>query len=612
MYSSTKDVVGKPANLKSLIEAIINGRWQEMVEAHRAGVKSDFPAFVSTGTFSHRKKEGNQTYTGVCILDFDKMDDAHSALHQMAEDPYVLFAFRSRGGKGLAVGISHQYGAAAHSMVVEDAMQYFYGKYNFEPDTQCKDICRLRYVSFDPEGFFDEGAQPYTLQMQEQEEARETGMGAPYSPQENCTYAAKKLEEKGVFFNEGNKHFFRLRLASWVNRMGVPQHELESFLRMNYPSDNPTNAVAWVYSKQKHDHGSRVPRRRVRGPREYVSKHTQIERSSNQSQANTVSGPAIYRLRDEKDVYFKFRKKGLPEIPGLGFSQMFDKHLKVIPGMFTVVIASSNTGKTTFLLNKMIYMACKFGWKFALFTPEQDAPSEIMGERVPLKAFVIDAMISILVGRPVSEVKHFKLNGFGEGKPVMPMTDSQYEAAFNFIDEHFIFLNPDSGDAAFASILGLGEYCVEKYGVNGIVVDPWNMVEDSLGDYTEAADKFRQITQFRKRTGVGWWISNHVSKSGVGLKSAIGDDGLSRKMESVPTLYDAKGGTEWNDMADYGIVLFRPKGEPETTVKVDKIRFTPLCGEVGELKLILNRANGRFYEPGLPTWEPLINLEKWI
>ena len=612
MYESHSDVTGKKANLGKLIHAIKSGKWQTLVEQYRAtGDKSiPFPCFTAAGLFTHRRKDGMAEYSGVFILDFDKMD-AEAAKIKIQDDPYVQFAFVSRGGSGLAVGIAHQYGAAAHQMVYEDCMSYFYSTYDIEPDTQCVDVSRLRYVSYDPIAIIREG-KPYTMQMQDVPEDRESGMGTEYSARENLEWAAKSLESRGIHFIPGNRHNFRFRLATWVNKLGVPVHELKSFLRERYPSEATTESVDWVYREYKSEHGSKAIRRPVRAAKDYVTKYTTQGRSLNQGQANTVSGPAIYRLRDEKELYMKFYDTGIPEIPGLGFSQTFDRYVKVIPGMFTVLVASSNTGKTTFLLNQMVYMAVKFGWKFALFTPEQDAPPEIMGVNVPLKQFLIEVLAAIVVGKPVGKAKEFRRNGVGSPEFIHPMSETEYEAAFNFIDEHFIFLNPQSGDAAFASIMGLAEYCVEAYGVKGIVVDPWNMVEDSLGDYAEVADKFREITKFRKRTGVGWWVSNHISKDGLKMRTATEGDGLSRSIESVPSLYSSKGGTEWNDMADYGIVLFRPKGEQKTLIKIDKIRFQPLCGQIGEFYLILNQANSRFYQEGYPDFTPLIDLQKWI
>lgn len=612
IYRTPQDKVGKEANLLNILNAIADGKWKGLVDQHRSGQEVKFPGFVSTGTFSIRNLAGNTAYTGIITLDFDKLDNAREVLEQVSNDKFVAYAFRSRGGKGLAVGIYHEYGAAAHKMVAIDAMGYFYSKYGIEPDTPCKDISRLRFVSHDPDLFYDLEATPYTLQVDNSpEDDRPSGYGQPYTARENLVWAAKTLESQGHFFIEGNRHNFRFKLACFVNRLGVPKYELESFMRERYPSDNPTNAIPWVYKSFIHEHGSRSIRRRVATPSSYTNEYVNSNRSSSTEDANTVSGPAIYMLQDEMDLYKGFRDNGVPAIPGLGFSKKFDEHMRIIPGMMSTVIASANTGKTTFMLNKMVYMAVRFGWKFALFTPEQDAPKEIMGQKIPLKAFVVEVLASVLIGKPISKVKEFRRNGIGTPEMIMPMSESEYNAALNFINEHFIFMNPQAGDAAFASIMGLAEYAVQKHDVKGIVVDPWNMVEDSLGDYTEAADKFRAITQFKRRTNVGWWITNHVSKTGLGSRMEKGEDGLTRKVESMPSGYDGKGGTEWMDMSDYVTVLFRPKGEPETTIRVEKIRFQPVCGKIGEFRMILNLSNNRFYEIGRPSFDPLINIQEW-
>ena len=130
-----------------------------------------------------------------------------------------------------------------------------------------------------------------------------------------------------------------------------------------------------------------------------------------------------------------------------------DELFTVAPGQLTIVTGLPNSGKSEFLDQIMINLAQNNSWKFAVASFENPP------------AFHIAKLAEKITQRPFF-------------KGLNPrMDDDHLNEAFEFIDNHFVFL--DSRDGAVSTIDSLIErfkQSVMRLGVRGIIIDPYNMI----------------------------------------------------------------------------------------------------------------------------------------
>lgn len=113
-----------------------------------------------SGTFKKRNSKGLTSYSYIICHDIDNLDaDSVVTLKRaLSLDPYVFCVFISPRGNGLKVLFVLEQGnhPVEHVSNYHEAAwlaigNYLSKLYNIEVDEKCKDICRLCFVSYDPE-----------------------------------------------------------------------------------------------------------------------------------------------------------------------------------------------------------------------------------------------------------------------------------------------------------------------------------------------------------------------------------------------------------------------------------------------------------------------------
>jgi VirE N-terminal domain len=127
--------------------------------------KKSLHAYTFGGTFAHRNKESLLRHSGIVHLDIDGLADAEAARRQLIADPYVVYCFVSPSGTGLKLGVWVVLVSddAAYKIAWQQVSEYFAKTYHLTVDKSGKDICRLCYVSADPDLYFQPGATPFPL-----------------------------------------------------------------------------------------------------------------------------------------------------------------------------------------------------------------------------------------------------------------------------------------------------------------------------------------------------------------------------------------------------------------------------------------------------------------
>jgi len=150
---------------KSTKEQILKIR--ELVAAEKVDeankLKKELRAFCMSGEFRERNTAGLIEHSGRLQIDLDKLgtpEENQATKQKLQRDPHIEAIFRSPSGTGLKAGLRIPKAADAeeHLQSFLAAEHYFKKKYELTIDPQCKDVCRMCFMSYDPDAYFNPDA----------------------------------------------------------------------------------------------------------------------------------------------------------------------------------------------------------------------------------------------------------------------------------------------------------------------------------------------------------------------------------------------------------------------------------------------------------------------
>jgi hypothetical protein len=165
--------------LPELLAGVRDGRWAEQVQAVRAlepgsaaynKAKKLLPSFTVSGSFQQRNAAGLLQHSGLLCLDIDgkaNPDVDLNTVRQLVEaDSYTYTCFFSVGGRGLAIVVPVP--EEDHKGSFRALAAHYQQAYGLTVDQACKDVSRLRYVSYDPALYLNEQAATFEETLPEQ------------------------------------------------------------------------------------------------------------------------------------------------------------------------------------------------------------------------------------------------------------------------------------------------------------------------------------------------------------------------------------------------------------------------------------------------------------
>lgn len=167
LFKSAKSVI-PVGNIKLediLLSIKFGSECSELIERYREtkdrADKVKIPCFTASGTFSKRAIDGIDSYNGVICLDIDKKDNENvdmEEFRQRLKSLSFVYAFHySVGGAGLAVYVrTSNKDAKYHSFICDDYMNQFKNHLGIICDKACKDVSRLRFLSYDEETYIND------------------------------------------------------------------------------------------------------------------------------------------------------------------------------------------------------------------------------------------------------------------------------------------------------------------------------------------------------------------------------------------------------------------------------------------------------------------------
>lgn len=168
-YEDVTDTKGNESPLSDTMRDIQNGRWKKRIEwlrnikseADRKKFKNSLPCFTGAGLFRERNEKGLLEHSGRIIIDFDKLQNIEEIRQKLINDPYTEYLFSSCSATGLALVV--RIDGNRHRGSFEFLEKYYKEKYALKIDTACKDVSRLRFVSYDPNLYVNEKSQSVTF-----------------------------------------------------------------------------------------------------------------------------------------------------------------------------------------------------------------------------------------------------------------------------------------------------------------------------------------------------------------------------------------------------------------------------------------------------------------
>lgn len=247
-----------------------------------------------------------------------------------------------------------------------------------------------------------------------------------------------------------------------------------------------------------------------------------------------------------------------------GFENL-DELLSWVKGQFTIVTGIPNAGKSPLVTMIMISLSIRHGWKWGIFSPEHH----------PMSIFLVK-MIHVILGK-----KHHL-------KPQEKIDAKQ------FIKDHFKFIAPERGNVTIDGILQLAQMLVVRFGICGLLIDPWNKIEHTLpqgmNETNFISRELDKIIDFDQKHGVHTILVAHPTKVN---KVSSANDAEYR----VVTLYDIAGSANFYNKPDNGISFHRNFSLRQNELYVQKCKYEHV-GKQGKCFWHYNINNTRFTPMG--------------
>ena len=170
-YNGTTDTVGKVVKLKdilfsdiskTIVERIRNGKTPEERHSIKDSLKSTIPCYTIGGTFTKRNANSIEKPSGLISIDIDYKDNV-AVIDKVPEIlknlPYITYYAKSISGDGYfaIIKLDNVNSFKSHFFALEKE----FAEYGITLDKSCKDISRLRFVSYDSEAYYNPNATTY-------------------------------------------------------------------------------------------------------------------------------------------------------------------------------------------------------------------------------------------------------------------------------------------------------------------------------------------------------------------------------------------------------------------------------------------------------------------
>jgi twinkle protein len=244
-----------------------------------------------------------------------------------------------------------------------------------------------------------------------------------------------------------------------------------------------------------------------------------------------------------------------------------DECYRVSPSELTMITGIPNMGKSEWMDALMINMIQDHGWKFGIFS----------AENFPVKHHLLK-LVGKFVGKPF----------WGDNR----MDEDTARNTMEILNDYVKFIGTQEDSVSVESILEQARILTFRYGLNGLIIDPWNTIEhkfrDSENETNYVSRILASLNTFAKMYEIHIWVVAHPRKM---------ENDANRKLV-VPSAYDISGSANFFNKSDNIITIHRHKSQDDdyVGVHVSKIRFQYKNGRPAIGKLNYDIKTGKYYE----------------
>lgn len=255
--------------------------------------------------------------------------------------------------------------------------------------------------------------------------------------------------------------------------------------------------------------------------------------------------PSNERKKRLLDLY----ENGIPSGTPCGIYG-FDEYLRFQGGLVTMITAPPSSGKSEFLDYIISSLAVRENWRFGVFSFENQ-PTELHDAKLAEK----------IIGK-----------AFGFRKDKSNRIDREsLDLVIDELNDKFKTIETSKVDISLDGVLSKSEELVNKYGIKGLVIDPYNKIlhniPNGMNETTYVNFFMTKITSFAKRFNVHIFLVVHPTKP---QNTQVSQDSKPQRV----TLYSASGSANFYNQTDNGFVLTRDRETGIVDVYIEKIRFS--------------------------------------
>ena len=247
IYRNRLDTIGSVVTLRQFLfstkhkSEILALRSVEDEEEQKR-LKKLLPSATISGLFSHRDSQNLIEHSGFICIDIDGKDnpgmDVEQTKQQLAECDEIAYIGLSVRGKGLfcVIPIAYPERHEDHFRALEEDFKSM----GLIIDPSCKDVCRMRFVSYDPNPYVNEQATIYRYTI-----------AKPQPPQKHYMYndseetvrkvyeLCKQIQDCGLDITNGYENYFEV--GSSLANLGEDGREAFHMVCRAWPKYDPAD-----------------------------------------------------------------------------------------------------------------------------------------------------------------------------------------------------------------------------------------------------------------------------------------------------------------------------------------------------------------------------------
>jgi len=288
-----------------------------------------------------------------------------------------------------------------------------------------------------------------------------------------------------------------------------------------------------------------------------------------------VKMEGVFTVSDATEELLRIYDEGLPMGTTTYFPSL-DKCFTWRKGEANILTGYNNEGKTALILQLALCKAKFDGWKWAVFSPE-NYPLELLFED----------LIHSLTGKTIDIENRNRLSR------------GNFIKSIEWLNRHFYSIFPEDGFSVEA-ILERMRYTIRKYGMDGIIIDPYNILAHDWGNQRED-NYIPQFINNLKRIAVDHNVTVNLVVHQKTPQRLNEDGNYPRPHKS-----GVRGGNAFSDSIDNMISVWRPRmktvpEDREVIVMTDKIKKMKLTGSIGQCSLDFDPITNRYEDTNYKT-----------